>query len=713
MSAIAPQSFFRPPDRRTIWFSAAAIFIAALLAYANSFSGAQLFDDRSTLTENPSIRTLWPLSVPLSPPSTNATGGRPLANLTFALNYAWSGFDVTSYHGVNLIIHALAGLVLAALVRRTLQRPALSARFGAMAAPLAALIAVIWTIHPVQTVTVTYLSQRTEELVGLLYLLTLYCFVRGVDGSPGRWHVGAVVTCLLGVASKEIIVTVPLVVLLYDRTLVARSFRRAWEARWRTYVGLAAAVSLGLLWLMRELPKRGVGFELGISSWHYALTECKALITYLRLGPWPHPLIFDYGPDAFERVAQALPYALGLLPLFWLTIVGLRRNAPAGFAATAVVTMLAPTSSFIPVALQPIGENRVYLPLAVIVTLGGLALYTTIGRRSLIILIAIATALGVLTVRRNADYRSELAIWNDTAVKRPDSARAHYNLGLALAHAERYDEAAAEYQETLRLKPDHVKARNNLGNLFVRRGDLDLAIAAYQRALHDQPDFVDAHVNLGVALSLKGQTEQAITHFRLALHSAPRSPEANFHLGEALLNIGQPAEAASVLEIAVQSRPNFAAAYHYLGNARFQLGQLPEAITAFQRALQLDPNLAEAANNLGMVFLREGRSADAVPLFEKAAQLKPDYLDAHYNLGTAWLQIGKYESAGQEFNRVLRLDPKHIEAHNNLGFVLARQGHLTEAVAQFETALTIKPDYQDAKDNLAKIKAELEANARP
>jgi len=143
---------------------------------------------------------------PLSPPHGKGltVEGRPVVNVTLAINYALGGVAPWGYHALNLAIHILAALTLFGIARRMLLQPALSARFGAEATSLALVIAVIWTVHPLQTEAVTYVAQRAESLVDLFYLLTLYCFIRGVDsGKPVPWYSLSVTACLLGWRARK------------------------------------------------------------------------------------------------------------------------------------------------------------------------------------------------------------------------------------------------------------------------------------------------------------------------------------------------------------------------------------------------------------------------------------------------------------------------------------------------------------------------------
>ncbi len=254
------------------------IVFAALVAYHNCFAGPFIFDDVASVTENLRIRHLWPIWDALTPSANSMVGGRPMVSFSLALNYALGGLAVGGYHALNLVIHILAGLTLYGVIRRTLLQPALREQFGSASGRLALAVAVLWTVHPLQTEAVTYVSQRCESLMGLFYLLTLYCFIRGAD-SPrsGEWFTLSVVTCLLGMASKEVMVTAPAMVLLYDRIFVSGSFREAWTRHLRLYLGLAGTWLL-LVYLMTGLHYRAVGFGLGIPWWAYALTESRAVV---------------------------------------------------------------------------------------------------------------------------------------------------------------------------------------------------------------------------------------------------------------------------------------------------------------------------------------------------------------------------------------------------------------------------------------------------
>ena len=508
---------WRSPPSATVP-AACLIAMATVVAFSNSFTGAFIFDDKLAIVENQTIRQLWPLSKALCPPNHGETvTGRPLLNLSLAVNYTISQLDVWSYHATNLAIHLLGSLLLFGILRRTFLLPALRERWGTAATPLALVIALFWAIHPLQTESVTYIVQRAESLVGLFYLLTLYCFIRGVESTRSIvWYSAAALACLLGMASKEVMVSSPLIVLLYDRTFLAGSFREAWRRRGGFYAALAGTWLL-LGYLVISAGNRGgtAGFGAGISWWAYLCTQFGAIVHYLRLCAWPHPLLLDYGVGTAHGVVNILPYAIVLGLLGAATVVALWRWPKVGFLGAWFFVILAPTSSIVPVATQTVAEHRMYLPLVAVLTglvVGGCLMGQRLVRSGIISLkasqliggvlaLSAVVALGTVTFQRNIDYHSELSIWQDTVNKSPANERALNNYGNVLAGCGRPVEAIAHFKKAIEIKPDYVDAHNNLGNALAGCGQFSEAIAHYRKVLDINPDDLIALNNLAWILA--------------------------------------------------------------------------------------------------------------------------------------------------------------------------------------------------------------------
>ena len=412
---------------RTRLALAGILAAGAIAAYCRTFSVPMLFDDLPAIADNPSIRH-W--SGVLSPAANTTASGRPILNLSLVVNYAISGNAVWSYHAVNLAIHILAGLTLFGIVRRTLDPRWEGALLAAFSASL------LWILHPLQTESVTYIVQRAESLMGLFYLLTLYCFIRGAEkGGRGVrvWPALSVAACLLGMATKEVMVSAPLIVLLYDRTFLGGSFREAFRRRWRVYAGYGATWPV-LLLLVRSTHGRSgtVGFGSGISWWSYARTQFPAILRYLRLSAWPHPLIFDYGMAWTGNDRAILPAAVVVIGLVLAMAWALTRSGlgwrSIGFAGAWFFAILAPTS-LVQGNRQTAAEHRMYLALVPVAALAAIGIHRRLGRAALPASLAIAAGLFAVTVQRNRDYRSAVGIWSDTIAKNPGNPGPHNNLG--------------------------------------------------------------------------------------------------------------------------------------------------------------------------------------------------------------------------------------------------------------------------------------------
>ena len=689
------------------------IVAAAAGAYATSFFGAFQFDDIPAILENPTVRHLWPLGIPLRPPPGALTvSGRPILNLSLALNYAVSGYHPWSYHAFNLLIHIGVALVLFGIVKRTL-----AGTGGPKPAVSALAVALIWAVHPLTTETVTYIVQRAESLMALFYLLTLYCFIRSIDPArPGRnvgWKALAILACWLGVGTKEVMVSAPVAVLLYDRIFVAKSWRGAWRARRGFYLSLVASWA-PLIWLVAGTGwDRGgtAGFRVGVSWGGYWLSQGEAMARYLGLVLWPHPLTIDYGPPS---APAAVAYALVALVLvaFVATAVACVRGRPWAFLAGLCFLVLAPTS-VIPGVLQYAAEHRMYLPLAAAVTAVVLGIQAAAARwvvpgrartRGLVsLLIVVVAGLGTATAMRNRVYRDELSLWMDTAAKRPRSALAEANLGKALLDRGRMVEGLAICQKAVALDPMKPAARYNLGLAYEEEKRWTDALNEFAAAADLNPKLFYAEFHAGRLLDRLGRPAEAERFLRAALAAAPDLAEAHGSLGVALAALGRPAEAINEFEHSLLLDPDQPEVEFNLGVSLAGLGRLEEAVAHYSKAVRLRPEYGGAELNLGVSLAQLGRLADALPALQAAARLMPDSPEAHENLATLLDQLGRTDEAIAEYRSALHLRPGYAEAHYNLGNAMIRVRDLAAARAEFAEALRLKPDFGAAREMLDRL----------
>jgi len=576
-------------------YAAAAIIVAGLAAYSDSLGGPFIFDDKPFM-DQPSAQSLWPVGPVL-------TALRPVAQFTLALNHSLGG-GVWGYHAFNLAIHLLAALTLFGIVRRTLTLPVLAPRFGRASTPLAFWIALLWVLHPLQTEAVTYIIQRMESLMGLFYLLTLYCFIRAVS-SPDldnlchqdtktprtatdssvlhvsvswrskRWYMAAVLACALGMGSKEVMVTAPLLVLLYDRTFIAGSFLAALRRRWGLYLALAATWLILSRQIVAAFALQGTsaGFGLqGITPLEYALSEPGVIHHYLALALWPGELCLDYAWPVARGAARILPGAVIVGGLLAFTVWALARRRLWGFVGAWFFLILAPTSSIMPVADLAF-EHRMYLPLAAVVTAAVLGAYAAARKPALCgVAIALAAAgaaaLGYLTFERNAVYQSDIAIWKDTTHKRPWNFRAWNYLGEPYLRMGDYDQALRCCNTAIALKPDLAVAYNNRAAAFIRLRQYDDALRDCDDAIKWKPGYADAYNNRAAA-------QIGLRRYQLAVDDCDH---------------------------AISLKPDFAMAWYNRGGAHGGMGRYDLAIADFGNAIRLMPDYADAYRYRAFAF---------------------------------------------------------------------------------------------------------------
>ncbi len=574
----------------------AFVLVAVVFAvYSNTLSAPFVFDDHSSIRNNISIRELWPPA----PAELGGTRGRPVANWSYALNYALGGYSPVGFHLFNTAIHAACALTLFGLVRRTMRQSTRGVTSERAANLFAGATALIWAVHPLHTESVTYLSQRTESLMGFFYLATLYCFARGVDstGRPAAWLALSVAACYAGMATKETMVTAPVVVLLYDRAFARGDLWLALRTRYRFYAALGSSW-LVLASLLSGIASRGAGFSLGVSPLEYALTEACVVLNYLRLSVWPAPLIFDYGDDIVRSLREAWPCCILLLGLATAVLINLVRRPAFGFLLAWPFLLLAPTSSFVPIALRPMAEHRMYLPLAALVVLAVLALRHVVATGRWMIVGLLSIVLGSVAHHRNEAYRDEIRLWRDTVTKRPANSRAHLNLGAA----------------------------------YLNRGQIAAARFHLSQAIALNPRNPEAFVNLGCLAAQSGQFAEALAHFEAALRLNPASTTALYNRGCVLQKTGKLADAGRAFAEALRLNPNYGEAHNNLATVLAAAGRFESAISHYSESLRIAPADAEVHANRADAYRALGKTTDAIADYLTALALRPDMVDIRSKL---------------------------------------------------------------------------------
>jgi protein O-mannosyl-transferase len=623
----------------------AFIVLAGALVYSNGLSGPLIFDDETSILNNTTIRGLTPISGPLSPPRNTPVAGRPVVNLTFAVNYAIGGLDVTGYHVTNLAIHLLAALALYGIVRHALRLKRVPKGLHHDADLVALATALLWVVHPLNTESVSYLTERTESLMALFYFLTLYTAIRAATSTrPAVWTAAAVVASALGMASKESMVTAPVMVLLFDRVFLYGSWREAWAERRYLYGGLAASwIVLGaILW---SVPRTTAGFGTDTTPWVYFLNQLSVIARYLWLVVWPQALVLDYGLPRAVGIGDVIVPGVILVALGVLTLWALWQRPLLGFLGAWVFITLSPTSSVVPIATEVGAERRMYLPMAALAVLAVVAVRWLVVRgnsqerrarwRIAGAVIGLACVLlGVRTMARNREYGSRLTMAQTVVDRRP-----------------------------------HGRARLMLADQLIRAGQHEQAVNQMMLATRDYPQ---AHFALANEMLAGGRPTDAVTHAQTFIRLVPDSFAVNAArdmMGQALSIEGRLDQAAEQFAILTQATPRDPNPFVRLGNIRLRQRRFDEGIAHYQTALQLRPNDAEILKQLGLAFSAANRLDEAAEAFYQGVNARPTDIALLNFLGRTLGSMGRYTEAVGPMRRLVELAPNDPQGRQNLAIM--------------------------------------------
>lgn len=615
---------------------------AGLVAFGNSLWGAFIFDDQTAILANPHIRTLWPPIVPLTSPNDTALAGRPLVSLSLAVNYHAGGFNPFGYHVFNLAVHLACGLLVFGVVRETLDRPRLGLLLAGHSDDLAFLCALLWIVHPLQTEAVNYITQRTESMAGFFYLATLFGAIRSVESQRRRrhWMVVAISASALGMMCKETVATAPLAVLLWLWIFEDQPIGRLLFQNRVLLSGLAATWLVVAAMLVLGTRSGTAGFSTPVGGLMYLANQGPLILRYLRLSFWPTDLVLDYGtPSAVPAGTVAATMALvGVLLVGSLAAVASRTVL--GYPAALFFLLLAPSSSFVPIASEVGAERRMYLALGAVISFvvvgaaasipravgkaNGVSLRSAAARWTVsLTAVALAIPLIVLSRNRNLHYRDPVVLWQSSVDRRP-TWRAYNNLGSALLQRGDRFGASARFREALRLEPEALEARFNLALNQCTLGQLKECELQFREYIRRNPRNPVAFNLLGVALSKEGRDQDAVNAFTEAVRLDPAFAEAHANLGSLLLASGDSVRAAGHFKRFLDAHTESAPVHVALGIALAREDNLTEAITEFQAAVRIQPTSAEARLNLGKALTQAGARDEARKQLREAVRLNPE-----------------------------------------------------------------------------------------
>ncbi|MGR3310287.1 MAG: tetratricopeptide repeat protein [Candidatus Brocadiales bacterium] len=667
---------------KTHTFFILLIIAVSATIYLNSLKNDFVFDDLGLVKSNPYIRSLTNI-----PDSIRHMHYRPLRAISYTIDYYFTGLNPLGYHISNIIYHAITSVLVylvAYLMMKNLHPRVASSRDTTHGAstpsrliPLFA--ALIFASHPVHTDSVTYISGRRDILSTLFFFLGFYYFLRYRTNAKWIYIPLIFMSFFLGLSSKEMAVTLPLIFFAYD-------FYMYFNTR-ETRLNIAFFKDIGFTFktvLLKYKYFYGPIIMVGIAFSYYAVFILNAsrrvdwygdniLLNFLTVGRvWIHSikLLFfpvtlnaDYSINAFHISESWLELRslLSIAALVTISYVILRlllnkvessrsedsrvttpnsklptpntRKTIAFCATWFFVTML-PVSHIIP-HHELFAEHYLYLPsfgfclLIALLINGALNMQQKLSslqkyRYILYSLPVIAIILcSYRTIERNKDWKDEYTLWKKTCETVPDCARARNNLGTVYFDNGMIDEAIVEHAKAAEINPTYSKAFSNLGADYVRKGMFDEAIVMCESAIEFNSANTSAYNTLGASYFSKGMIDEAIEACTIALKINPNYPGAYLNLGSVYLSAGMVDEGISACKKSINLNPNIPEAHFNLSIAFMGKEMLDEAIEELKKALRLKPTYAKARRNLAIVYKKKGLEMDTEHEFAIASEAKP------------------------------------------------------------------------------------------
>ena len=634
----------------------------------------------------------------------------PLTWLTHMADCEFYGLRPGGHHITNVALHTVATLLLFLVLRQ-------------MTGSLwrSAFVAAVFAIHPLRAESVAWIAERKDVLSGMFFMLTLLAYLHYVQKPAlGRYMLLALLFAL-GLLSKNMLVTLPFVLLLLDWWPLRRMECKAVNGE------KLAALGVPLWRLVKEkipllilsagscIATASVSEKLGdtdrVSLVPRLGNAVVSYVIYLRqmvlpvglAAPYPYP---HNGPPSW-RICVALAI-LGAVTAAAIAYRQKRAYLLVGWLW--YLGMLVPAIGIVQISYYSHADRYTYLPeigLAIAATWAVADLSARWMHRRLVLgslMFAVIGALAICGHIQTSYWRNGEALWTHALACTTSNSVAHLNLADLLRLDGKLDEALVHYKQAMAIAPDNVETINDVGNILAMKGQDAAAIAEYRKALAIQPGFADTHVNLGNAL-MHVNLDDAIAEYRKALAIEPNKIEILNDLGKALGMKGDDAGAISEYEKVLAIQPGYANSHFNLANRFLKLGRLEEAAAQYQKALEIQPNDAEARNKLGKTLLLKGDFDGAMACFEKTTALNPDPFSRWLNLGDGFMSQEDWPTASACFRQALKINPRSADVCANLGLASFKGGDTKDAIGFWQESLAINPDQVYVLNNLARMLA--------
>lgn len=570
------------------WGYILLLAVLCTAVYANTFRNEFVFDDIALIIKNFEIRSFSNIPDFFTTPA-HAGLYRPVRSVLYAVVFRIWGLNVFGYHLNSLIFHILNTVVVYFLANALLEKRR-----------IALVAAIIFAVHPVHTERVTNMTAGFDQFGVLMYLLSFYLYilysktrneVAHPQGFSKYYIVFSVIAFTVGILASEELVTLPVILLLYDFTFNKMKIK----SKIKYYIPF---ILIGVVFFIIRFDVLG---RFGRPTDYYTgslytniITTLPIILKYFRLLVLPTNLSLIYEPPFYESISEPIVF-IPLFAIFFILYLSIKSKSKIVFFSVFFffITLL-PFLNLVPL-FTLMAERYLYVPSVSFCILAALLFNKTLKIKnfkavSIVILIVILLSFSYLTIKRNSEWRDSVTLFTRTVETAPDSSKAHDSLGFSYQTEKRYEEALQEYEIAINLDPNNYFTHSNLGTAYAELGEYELAIPELQTSVLIAPYYYKGWNNLGLAYYRIGEYEEA---------------------EESLLR-------------AVALHPEFSKAHNDLGTVYGKMGEYGAAIQQFQSAIKIYPGYKDAHYNLGIVYSRIGKDDLAQQEFRIAEKLPSD-----------------------------------------------------------------------------------------
>ncbi|MGA2172868.1 MAG: tetratricopeptide repeat protein [Sedimentisphaerales bacterium] len=620
------------------------------------------YDDNVYVTENPNVLSglSWQ-SIKWAFTTGNAANWHPLTWLSHQLDCQLFGLNAGAHHLVNVGFHVVNAVLVFVVFSRMTKRLWPSV-----------FVAGLFALHPLHVESVAWVAERKDMLSTMFWFLTMLAYVRYVEGPSTGRYILALVLFALGLMSKPMLVTLPIVLVLLDYWPLQRFL----NSKFSILNSIIEKVPFFVLTAVSSIvtfvvQRKGGAIAVIVLKERVANAICSYL-AYIGKMFWPAGLaVFYPHPAGFLPIARAVIYAAALVLITVFLIYQGRKYKYLIVGWFWYLVTLVPVIGIVQVGAQAMADRYTYVPLTglfIIISFGAAELLKGIPLRKFVLTASAAVILFGCALVTSA----QLKYWENSIVLF-DHALTVMESGCITRNQDSSNLSGAKTAEHLAEAFKHIpnspEIHNNFGNALEKMGKVDEAIAHYKFALELDPCFSTSRYNLGRALAEQGKYEEAIEQYKIYLGSGVDVAQLREEMGTILARKGKTEDAIGQFQKALAEKPDSVAAMSFLGYALAQGGKTNEAVEYYRMALRIDPN-------------------DVI---------------THGRLALALASVGKIDEAIEHCRIVLKALPNDVEMHTNLGILLQRQGKIDEAVECYRKALQIDPTYKQARDCLDAI----------